>query len=89
MPQNFLPVLGTILGNDYISRDDLVDFFNSINIETKRRFSLRHKTIYSVLKWLSTMSTSSPHKIIQKVFIIFSVCVFLSVNKQVNSKIYI
>ncbi|XP_045111011.1 protein asteroid-like isoform X2 [Portunus trituberculatus] len=67
-----LPILATLLGNDYLAFDHFKDFYNILEDKNKRsRMTSRHNTIKNVLTWLSHQKAKTTEEILS---IIVSYC---------------
>ncbi|XP_063874153.1 protein asteroid-like isoform X2 [Scylla paramamosain] len=78
-----LPILATLLGNDYLAFDHFKDFYSILEGENKRsRMTSRHNIIKNVLAWLSHKKDKTTEEILS---IIVSHCSTKNLRKKMRA----
>ncbi|XP_076028590.1 single-strand DNA endonuclease protein asteroid [Oratosquilla oratoria] len=68
LPKSLLPMVGTILGNDYVKPAEFARFYADLNREKLgKKLSERQKTIKAVILWLGRQKSEDQEKILNKV----------------------
>lgn len=65
--RNLLPLLGTVLGNDYVATKEFISFYKHIGKAKGRYLTERHKQIKAVFFWMKNQNTEDICVIIDKI----------------------
>lgn len=65
--RNLLPLLATVLGNDYVATKEFISFYKVIGKAKGRYLTERHKQIKAVFYWLKNQNTEDTCVIIEKI----------------------